>query len=65
MELLQTQKEQLFKAQSNEVYWKRSFPNEENLDWLLLTSQFFKQLGEETILKFCEVTECYGICQGD
>lgn len=34
-QLLQTKKELLFKAQSNEVYWKRPFPNAKNLDWLL------------------------------
>lgn len=33
-QLLQSKKELLQKAQSNEVYWKRPFPNEKDLDWL-------------------------------
>ena len=32
--VLQSKKELLLKAQSNEVYWKRPFPDAENLDWL-------------------------------
>ncbi len=34
-QLLQAKKELLLQAQSNEVYWKRPFPDAENLDWLL------------------------------
>ena len=33
-QVLQSKKERLLKAQSNEVYWKRPFPDAENLDWL-------------------------------
>ena len=32
--LLKSKKQLLFKAQSNEVYWKRPFPADEELDWL-------------------------------
>ena len=32
--LLQAKKELLMKAQGNEVYWKRPFPDEKGLDWL-------------------------------
>ncbi len=34
-QLLQANKELLLKAQGNEVYWKRPFPDAKNLDWLL------------------------------
>jgi len=34
-QLLQTRKELLLKAQSNEIYWKRPFYDAKNLDWLL------------------------------
>ncbi len=33
--LLQTKKELLLQAQSNEIGWKRPFSHDENLDWLL------------------------------
>lgn len=33
-QLLQAKKELLLKAQSNEVCWKRPFPDEKDLDWL-------------------------------
>lgn len=33
-QVLQSKKELLLKAQGNEVYWKRPFPNAEDLDWL-------------------------------
>ena len=32
--LLQAKKELLLKAQRNEVYWKRPFPDEKDLGWL-------------------------------
>lgn len=34
-QLLRARKELLLQAQSNEVYWKRPFPDIDNLDWLL------------------------------
>lgn len=34
-QLLQAKRELLLKAQSNEVRWKRPFPDAENPDWLL------------------------------
>lgn len=33
-QVLRAKKELLLKAQENEVYWKRPFPDAESLDWL-------------------------------
>lgn len=33
-QVLRAKKELLLKAQGNEVYWKRPFPDGENLEWL-------------------------------
>lgn len=33
-QVLKAKKELLLKAQGNEVYWKRPFPNAEKLEWL-------------------------------
>lgn len=35
MQLLRKKKDLLLKAQANEINWKRPFPHDEHLDWLI------------------------------